>query len=112
MRFLITRTSTSHEDVQPPPIETAFVVEVDVIDTRTFATFVEYEIRCGHSFLAAGTNHKELPFKQGITRVVGKSYEWVVEVTTLEELLAIGTSSGYELLVTSESIEIVDGYLY
>jgi hypothetical protein len=37
-------------------------------------------------------------------------YNEIIEIDTLEELLAFQKSSGYELIIDEDSIEIYDGY--
>lgn len=114
MKFRITRTSNSDKEI--PPCEEAIREDCLVIDQRWFKTVEEYAERCPDDpWFSRGSNHRVT--KHGIARDFPNE-QWVIEINSLEELLAFSKKHIDNRLVINTidwynynpSIEIYDDY--
>jgi hypothetical protein len=108
MIFEICRTSNSYGfDHKKPPITGCSIGIKDIVEARSYSSFEQYEKIWGHSFYSRGTDHKVLP-EGGISRVIRQDNVWLIEINTLEELIALSTLEDDHLVITKNTIEIYD----
>lgn len=116
MRFAVTRTSVSDEDVQP--CKEAVRGEIRNIDRRTFKSAEEHDKRLSRNgqdtWLSRGTNHRK--DGSGIARDLDPVSAWYVEIDSLEALIKFYGKYGDLVLRPAwqdnetPTIEIYDGY--
>lgn len=107
MEFKIFKTTdySGHED--NPPAPQARWESRMVVDVRT-CTEEHHDARFNPKWRDHGTNHRVLP-NGNIARDMRWEKTWVIEISTLEELLAITDTEG-QVIVKRGEIEVYDGY--
>ena len=109
MEFKIFKTTdySGHED-HPPAPQARWESRVRV-DERTCSSEEVFNSKFQHiRWRDEGTNHRVLP-NGNIARDMGYAHTWVIEISTLEELLAITDAEGQIVLKRGE-VEIYDSY--
>lgn len=114
MEFKINRASSySTLEKKKSPCDGAFLKDVDVIQVRTLPSFEQFDKKFGNyegTWLSKGIDHKIN--KQGyIQRTLPKAEQvWVVEVSSLDELLKLVSDEG-SIVFDTGRITIYDDYL-
>ena len=101
------------------PYEKCFEIEITETEKAPYKSFEEYNEKSGNKlkWTQRGTNHRVL--EDGcIARDFGKNKAYVMEINSLEELIAFKKDVGYEVIIYNSEIEnvdfgikIYDGYL-
>lgn len=116
MIFQVTRTS-GWDDKKP--WDGCIPIQLDRIETRTFRTPEEFDMKFGKregKWLENGTNHR-FDARGYITRDRGLVDKWGIEINSLEELMDFQEAVGEELVLRTSwidnktpCIEIYDDY--
>lgn len=108
MKYKISRSSDCMEYMQP--CEEAYQEMLPSYDCRTYKTFEEYDeeqAKFNGTWLSKGSEHVETP--DGISRRVGDTLEWVVNIDSLEQLNEFVKKYG-DCIISKDEIEIYDDY--
>lgn len=107
MKFEIYKTSARY-CTEAPPVEGAFLGEVMRVDTRTVDDPAKLKY-AADTWYKNGTNHRVENGK--IKRDLGFDQVWMVEISTLEELMnLIARTDRQQIVMDGLDIEIYDDY--
>jgi hypothetical protein len=120
MEFIVTATTGTFHRLEHRPCKGARLKEVKVVDKR-FVDSLEVTKQepiwklWGRDWWEAGTNHRV--YSRGVVaRDLPTIPEWVVDINTMDELLAIHRQVNHPLIISDSSnhaepeIEIYDDY--